>query len=394
MHPDDGARGPFDDPAPPAALEAGAGPDPGLVVIEGGAIGVYGAPRPAVPERLPLRPRYGCGSGAGAGTGADAAALGTGGHRRLPEWLKVRLPGEGEYAGTKGLLRSRGLHTVCEEARCPNLGHCWARGTATIMILGELCTRRCGFCAVAPGKPNGHVDWDEPRRVGEAVAEMNLRHTVITSVARDDLKDGGSTIFAAVIREIRRRSSTVVEVLIPDFRGHADDLQRVVDAGPDVINHNIETCERLHPIVRPSARYARSLELLRRVRETGGAIKAKSGIMLGLGEQDDEVRQTLSDLVAHRCQLLTIGQYLRPTPLHLPVVEFVHPDRFAAWADEARALGFENVASGPLVRSSFHADELAGTVRPGEASRSRTHEAPPGFPGGASNPVGRETAQI
>jgi len=238
------------------------------------------------------------------------------------------------------------------------------------MILGELCTRRCGFCAVAPGKPNGYVDWDEPRRVGEAVAEMNLRHTVITSVARDDLKDGGSTIFAAVIREIRKRSKTVVEVLIPDFRGSVDDLQRVIDAGPDVINHNIETCERLHPVVRPSARYARSLELLRHVRERSDVIKAKSGVMLGLGETDDEVRATFRDLVDHGCQLLTVGQYLRPSPFHLPVIEYVHPDRFAAWADEARAMGFENVASGPLVRSSFHADELAGTVEAGTSSKA------------------------
>jgi lipoic acid synthetase len=238
------------------------------------------------------------------------------------------------------------------------------------MILGELCTRRCGFCAVAPGKPNGFVDWDEPRRVGEAVAGMGLRHTVITSVARDDLADGGSTIFARTIEEIRRRSSTVIEVLIPDFRGHRDDLQRVIDAHPDVINHNIETVERLHPLVRPSARYSRSLELLKRVAESGTGIKTKSGIMLGLGEQADELETTLRDLRAHRCDLLTIGQYLRPTPNHLPVIEYVHPDRFKAWGDRAMALGFENCASGPLVRSSFHADELAGTIRSGESSKA------------------------
>jgi lipoic acid synthetase len=199
---------------------------------------------------------------------------------------------------------------------------------------------------------------------------MGLRHTVITSVARDDLVDGGSAIFAEVIREIRKRSSTVVEVLIPDFRGHPDDLRRVIDAAPEVINHNVETVERLHPLVRPSARYARSLELLQRVKAwSGGAIKAKSGIMLGLGEHDDEVEQTLCDLVAHGCDLLTIGQYLRPTPNHLPVVEYVHPDRFRAWGERAEALGIGSVASGPLVRSSFHADELAGTVRRGESSR-------------------------
>ncbi|MBI1797725.1 MAG: lipoyl synthase [Candidatus Eisenbacteria bacterium] len=329
--------------------------------------GVYGAPRPAVPQRVPLTPRFGgCASGAGVGLGAEQGA----GYRRLPEWLKVKLPGTGEYAETRSLLRGLKLHTVCEEARCPNLGHCWERGTATIMILGELCTRRCGFCAVAPGRPNGFVDHDEPRRVGEAVAAMALRHTVITSVARDDLVDGGSRIFAAVIGEIRRRSSTVIEVLVPDFRGHADDLKRVIDAGPEVINHNIETVERLHPTVRPSARYDRSLELLRRVKDSGAPIKAKSGIMLGLGEKDDEIEQVLRDLVAHGCDLLTIGQYLRPTPHHLPVAEYVHPDRFRDWGRRAEALGFENCASGPLVRSSFHADELAGTVRRGESSKA------------------------
>lgn len=346
-------------------------PDDGLVVFQEGDAGVYGAPRPAVPQRLPVTPRFGgCASGAGVGIGADAAA-GLPAHRRLPDWLKVRLPGQGEYADTKALLRRQRLVTVCEEARCPNLGHCWERGTATIMILGDMCTRRCGFCAVGPGKPNGFIDRDEPRRVGEAVAAMGLRHTVITSVARDDLRDGGSTIFAQVIREIRRRSDTVIEVLIPDFRGHRDDLQRVIDAAPEVINHNIETVERLHPLVRPSARYDRTLELLQSVAESGTGIKVKSGLMLGLGEQEPELMQTLRDLRAHGCQLLTIGQYLRPSPNHLPVIEFVHPDRFRWWGEQAEALGFESAASGPLVRSSFHADELAGTVRPGESSKTR-----------------------
>ena len=331
---------------------------------------VYGAPRPAIPQRLPVTPRTrGCASGAGVGVGAVGSGIG--GFRRLPDWLKVKLPGAGEYAETKALLREKRLVTVCEEARCPNLGHCWSRGTATIMILGDLCTRRCGFCAVSPGKPNGYVDWDEPRRVGEAVAAMALRHTVITSVARDDLADGGSTMFAMVIGEIRKRSDTVIEVLIPDFRGHREDLERVIDARPEVINHNIETVERLHPIVRPSARYARTLELLQRVKRSGSGIKVKSGIMLGLGETDAEVAQTLQDLVAHGCDLLTIGQYLRPSPQHLPVVEYVHPDKFSEWRERAEAMGFESVASGPLVRSSFHADELAGTVRPGESSKAR-----------------------
>jgi lipoic acid synthetase len=329
-------------------------------------IKVLGAPRPAVPQRVPMTPRFGgCASGAGVAGGAEGESF-----RRLPEWLKIKLPGKGEYAGTKALLRGQRMVTVCEEAHCPNLGHCWERGTATIMILGELCTRRCGFCAVGPGRPNGFIDWDEPRRVGETVAAMNLRHTVITSVARDDLADGGSTIFARVIEEIRKRSTTVIEVLVPDFRGHMEDLQRVIDAGPEVINHNIETVERLHPMVRPSARYDRTLELLKRVRESGRPIQSKSGIMLGLGEREDEVLRTLEDLVAHGCQLLTIGQYLRPSPNHLPVIEYVHPDKFRWWGEQAEAIGIGSVASGPLVRSSFHADELAGTVRPGESSKA------------------------
>jgi lipoic acid synthetase len=326
---------------------------------------VYGAPRPALPVRLPVTRRFsGCNSGVGAAGTVEP------GFRRLPPWLKTTLPGRGEYAETRALLRGQRLATVCEDARCPNLGHCWERGTATIMILGELCTRRCGFCAVGPGQPNGFVDWDEPRRVGEAVAAMGLRHTVITSVARDDLKDGGSTVFAMVIREIRQRSQTAIEVLIPDFRGHAEDLQRVIEARPGVINHNVETVERLHPTVRPSARYARSLELLQRVKQSGTGIKTKSGIMLGLGETDEEVERTLADLRVQGCDLLTIGQYLRPTPDHLPVVEYVHPDKFAYWKSRADALGFQNTASGPLVRSSFHADELAGTVRAGESSKT------------------------
>jgi lipoic acid synthetase len=340
------------DESPPAARPAAGTP--------GAAAGTEaGAARTAGPQAPPT-PRFaGCGS----------SAVGTG-FPRLPSWLKVQLPGRGDYAGTRAVLRTRNLATVCEEARCPNLGHCWERGTATIMILGERCTRRCGFCAVAPGKPDGFVDRDEPRRVGEAVAEMNLRHAVITSVTRDDLPDGGSAVFAETIREIRRRSSTAIEVLIPDFRGRREDLQRVIDARPEVINHNVETVERLHPVVRPSARYPRSLELLRRVKESGPGIRSKSGIMLGLGETDDEVRHTLEDLAAVGCDLLTIGQYLRPSPDNLPVVEFVHPDKFRWWGERARALGFASVASGPLVRSSFHADELAGTVRPGEGSRA------------------------
>jgi len=353
----------MDDPRnhDPAADTPGAARDPFPILNPDAPpeIGVYGAPRPAVPQRLPVTPRFGgCASGAGVGLGADQSE-GPAGHRRLPDWLKIKLPGQGEYAETRSLLRDLNLHTVCEEARCPNLGHCWSRGTATIMILGDLCTRRCGFCAVAPGRPNGHVDWDEPRRVGQAVASMGLRHAVITSVARDDLVDGGSTVFAQVIRSIRAQSDTVIEVLIPDFRGHAGDVQRVIDARPDVINHNIETVERLHPVVRPSARYDRSLELLRRVRESGAGITSKSGIMLGLGEEDGEIEQTLRDLHANGCQLLTIGQYLRPSKDHLPITRYYTPDEFAFMKREALAMGFRHVESGPLVRSSYHAHEQA-----------------------------------
>jgi len=292
----------------------------------------------------------------------EAPAATEAGIRRLPPWLKSTLPGRGEYAGTRALLRGQRLATVCEDARCPNLGHCWERGTATIMILGARCTRRCGFCAVGPGRPDGVVDWDEPRRVGEAVAAMGLRHAVITSVTRDDLDDGGSTVFAMVIREIRQRSRCAIEVLIPDFRGQAEDLQRVIEARPDVINHNVETVERLHPTVRPSARYARSLELLQRVRQSGSGIRTKSGIMLGLGETDAEALEVMRDLRAHDVDMLTVGQYLQPSGHHLPVERFVTPEQFAEFERLALEMGFRNVASGPLVRSSYHADKQAAGV--------------------------------
>lgn len=286
-----------------------------------------------------------------------------------PPWIKVRLPSNPVFFSTKALISDLRLHTVCESAQCPNRWECWSQGTATMMIAGDRCTRACGFCAVTTAKPFA-LEEDEPQRVAEAVRRMKLKHVVITAVARDDLKDGGSTVFAQVISEIRKRSKTVVEVLVPDFRGSMEDLQRVIDARPEVINHNVETVERLHPVVRPSARYFRSLELLKRVKDSGTGIKAKSGVMLGLGETDDELMRTLEDLRAHGCDLLTMGQYLRPSKYHLPVVEYVHPDKFAYWKEVADSLGFEGAASGPLVRSSYHADLLAGTVKPGENSKA------------------------
>jgi lipoyl synthase len=274
---------------------------------------------------------------------------------RKPAWLKVRAPGGPNYMRLKALMRERNLHTVCEEARCPNIGECWEERTATFMILGDVCTRRCGFCAVSHGRPEWE-DWGEPDRVGRTVAEMGLQHVVVTSVNRDDLADGGSEIFARTIAAIRREASGCrVEVLIPDFQGSAAALDTVLRARPDVLNHNIETVPRLYGPVRPGSRYARSLELFRRA--SGHPIEpvTKSGMMLGLGEEADEVRATMADLRAGGVQLLTLGQYLRPSPAHLPVVRYVPPAEFEAFAADGRALGFRHVEAGPLVRSSYHA---------------------------------------
>jgi lipoic acid synthetase len=255
----------------------------------------------------------------------------------------------------KALMRERNLHTVCEEARCPNIGECWEERTATFMILGDVCTRRCGFCAVAHGRPEWE-DWGEPERVGRTVAEMGLQHVVVTSVNRDDLADGGSEIFARTITAIRREAPGCrVEVLIPDFQGAESALEVVLQARPDVLNHNIETVPRLYGPVRPGSRYARSLELFRRASAHATEPVTKSGMMLGLGEESDEVRATMADLHAAGVQLLTLGQYLRPSPLHLPVVRYVPPAEFAAYAADGRALGFRHVEAGPLVRSSYHA---------------------------------------
>ena len=286
---------------------------------------------------------------------------------RKPPWLKVRAPGGPNYMRLQALMRERKLHTVCEEARCPNIGECWEERTATFMILGDVCTRRCGFCAVSHGRPEWE-DWGEPDRVGGTVAEMGLAHVVVTSVNRDDLADGGAEIFARTIAAIRREAPGCrVEVLIPDFQGVEAALDTVLRARPDVLNHNIETVPRLYRTVRPGSRYERSLELFRRARAHPTAPVTKSGMMLGLGESADEVRATMADLHAAGVQLLTVGQYLRPSPAHLPIVRYVPPAEFEAFAADGRALGFRHVEAGPLVRSSYHAKrqvEAAGAPAP------------------------------
>ena len=281
-----------------------------------------------------------------------------------PPWLKVRLPAGPGYRRLLHVMREHDLHTVCEEARCPNIAECWGRGTATFMILGAICTRACGFCQITSGRPTG-LDHEEPRRVALAVQRLGLHHAVVTSVNRDDLPDGGAAIFARTIRWIRRLSpDTSVEVLIPDFEGNWDALATVLRARPEVLNHNMETVPRLYPRVRHKARYPRSLELLARAAAWSPRPVTKSGIMLGLGESRDEVRALLLDLRAHDCDVITIGQYLRPSPKHLPVARYVPPAEFEAIGAEARALGFTHVEAGPLVRSSYHAESQVPRRRP------------------------------
>jgi lipoic acid synthetase len=274
---------------------------------------------------------------------------------RRPDWLRVRLPVGENYNDLKQLMRSKSLHTVCEEARCPNMGECWANRTATFMILGSVCTRSCGFCAVATGRPMA-LDWEEPRRVAEAVTQMGLNHVVVTSVDRDELHDGGATLFAATIRWIRRLNPTcAVEVLTPDFKGSRDALKVVMDARPDVFNHNVETVPRLYRRVRPQAVYERSLDVLAWAKEMRPEKPTKTGFMLGLGETHDEIVETMRDIKARDVDILTIGQYLRPSPQHLPIERYVPPDEFREYARIGREMGFRNVYSGPLVRSSYHA---------------------------------------
>lgn len=280
--------------------------------------------------------------------------------RSRPEWLKVRLPTGPTYENLRRLMRSKELHTVCEEAHCPNMAECWGAGTATFMILGDTCTRSCGFCAVTTGRP-GTVDLEEPARVGEAVARMGIDHAVVTSVNRDELPDGGASIFAATIREIRRQSpGTTVEVLIPDFQGSPEALDAVLDAHPEVLSHNVETVPRLYARVRPQARYERSLGVLKRIAEHGDGIVCKTGVMLGLGETKDEVVATMRDVVAQGTHVITIGQYLRPSSMHLPIERYWTPEEFRELRDEGMAMGFRHVESGPLVRSSYHAERHVG----------------------------------
>jgi lipoyl synthase len=281
-----------------------------------------------------------------------------------PEWLKVRFFGGKNYQDLKRIMRTLDLHTVCESARCPNMGECWDHRTATFMILGNICTRACGFCSVPSGKPLGPPEEDEPVRVAEAAGRMGLRYAVVTSVNRDDQPDGGAAIFARTIDEIRRRvPGCKVEVLIPDFRGDWNALATVVTARPDVLNHNMETVPRLYRRVRKGAVYERSLELLRRARELAPDVPTKTGMMLGLGETREEVLQAMQEIAAQGTHILTLGQYLQPTTEHLPIARFVHPNEFAEFKRLGEQMGFKHVEAGPLVRSSYHAFEQEAAAR-------------------------------
>jgi len=275
--------------------------------------------------------------------------------KNKPNWLRVKLPTGKEYAEVRKIVSTHKLHTICESGNCPNMGECWGAGTATFMILGNICTRSCGFCNVATGKPL-NIDKEEPERVAESVRLMNVKHCVITSVDRDDLKDGGSTIWVATINAIRRVSpQTKFETLIPDFQGKWENLQRIIDVNPDIVSHNLETVRRLTKQVRIQAKYDRSLEVLKRLKMAG--IKTKSGVMLGLGETEQEIYETMDDLRAVGCDVLTLGQYLQPTSKHLPVVEFIRPEIFEQYKKIGIDKGFRFVESGPLVRSSYHAEK-------------------------------------
>lgn len=274
---------------------------------------------------------------------------------KKPEWLKVKLPLGENYLKVREIVDKHKLHTICQSGNCPNMGECWGAGTATFMILGNICTRSCGFCAVATGRPLP-VDWDEPMRVAKSVKLMGVKHCVITSVDRDDLKDGGSIIWAETIKAIRELSpETKFECLIPDFQGKWENIKRIVEAKPDIVSHNIETVRRLTPKVRIQAKYDRSLEVLKMLKQAG--MRTKSGLMVGLGETVEEIYETIDDLANAKVDVITIGQYLQPTAKHLPVARFVHPDEFKAFKEYALAKRFRHVESGPLVRSSYHAEK-------------------------------------
>jgi lipoic acid synthetase len=283
---------------------------------------------------------------------------------RLPEWLRIKLPMSDSFAHTRALLDELKLHTVCESAKCPNHWECWEKGTATFMIAGDRCTRACGFCAVSTAKPLA-LEADEPMRVAEATRRMRLRHIVITAVARDDLKDGGAEHFRQTIEAVRKLNpGIVIEVLVPDFNESDSSVENVLSANPQIFNHNLETVRRLTPSVRHRATYDRSLAVLRKVKQKrGSSIYTKSGMMLGLGEREEEVMVALEDLRRAGCDMLTLGQYLQPTLKHLPVTEFVSPEQFAAYGNTARGMGFVHVASGPMVRSSYHADEFNAAAK-------------------------------
>ncbi|MGB0413740.1 MAG: lipoyl synthase [Coraliomargarita sp.] len=274
---------------------------------------------------------------------------------RKPDWLRAKLPTSAGYKATREIVDTHDLHTVCKSAQCPNMGECWSRGTATVMILGNICTRSCRFCAIQTGRPT-ELDLGEPARVAESIAKMGLKYTVITSVARDDLKDGGASIWAATIRAIRHRApECAVEVLTADFRGQQEYLDVVLDACPDIFNHNMETVERLQRPIRKTARYDRSLWVLKHAKSRG--FITKSGIMLGIGEKEEEIKQVMQDMVAAGVDILTIGQYLQPTKEHQPIDRWVTPEEFKRWKDYALEIGFGVCESGPMVRSSYHADE-------------------------------------
>jgi len=289
---------------------------------------------------------------------------------RIPEWLRVKLPTENTFARTRHLLDDLRLHTVCESAKCPNHWECWSQGTATFMIAGDRCTRACGFCAVSTAKPFA-LEVDEPQRVAEATRRMRLKHVVITAVARDDLADGGAEHFRQTIAAVRALNpGTVIEVLVPDFLEKDSSLDTVLSADPEIFNHNLETVRRLTPSVRSRATYDRSLSVLRKVKEKRGAqVFTKSGLMLGLGETEEELFTAMKDLREAHCNILTLGQYLQPTLKHLPVAEFIHPDKFAEYKVRAEELGFVHVASGPMVRSSYHADDFTLPLGSGASGR-------------------------
>ena len=275
--------------------------------------------------------------------------------QKKPSWLKVKLPTGEEYKKVRGLVSEHKLHTICESGNCPNMGECWGAGTATFMILGNICTRSCGFCAVSTGKPD-EPDVFEPARVASSVKLMEVKHAVITSVDRDDLKDGGAEIWASTVRAIRRKSpGTTLETLIPDFAGKWDNVQKIIDVAPEIVSHNIETVRRLTKAIRIQAKYDRSLELLLRLKQ--GGMRTKSGVMLGLGESKDEILETMEDLRMVKVDILTLGQYLQPTPTHLPVKEFIEPEKFQEYKELGLKMGFRYVESGPLVRSSYHAEK-------------------------------------